>query len=101
MRFIYEDELKAYMLEKGKKNIIVEVVIINNSEIEISELHVRFVDERQTGIFKKKHRYRGVETEVGEVLLPHYKLIYDEEIVFGLKKFLCFRSISYKGITQG
>lgn len=100
MKFIYEDELKAYMHEKGKRNIIVEVVTINNSEIEISELHVHFVDDRQTEIFKKEHRYRGVETEMGEVLLPHYKLNYEEEIVFGLKKFLCFRGISYKGITQ-
>ena len=100
MKFIYEEELKEYMREKGKKNIIVEVVMINNSEIEISELHVHFVDERQTDIFKKKHRYRGIETETREVLLPHYKLNYDEEIVFGLKKFLCFRSISYTGITQ-
>lgn len=100
MKFTYEEELRVYMKEKGKKNIIVEVVTINNSEIEISELHVHFVDARQTEIFKKKHRYRGVETEMGEVLLPHYKLNYDEEIVFGLKKFLCFRSISYTGITQ-
>ena len=100
MKFIYEDELKEYMREKRKKNIIVEVVTINNTEIEISELHVHFVDDRQTEIFKKKHRYRGVETEMGEVLLPHYKLNYDEEIVLGLKKFLCFRSISYTGITQ-
>lgn len=100
MKFTYEEELKAYMKEKGKKNIIVEVVTINNSEIEISELHVHFVDARQTEIFKKKHRYRGVETEMGEVLLPHYKLNYDKEIVFGLKKFWCFRSLSYTGITQ-
>ena len=100
MKFIYEDELKAYMKEKGKKNIIVEVVTISNSEIEISELHIHFVDDRQPDIFKKKHRYRGVETEMGEVLLPHYKLNYEEEIVFGLKKFLCFRSISYSGISQ-
>ena len=100
MRFIYEDELKEYMQQKDKKNIIVEVVTINNSEIEISELHVHFVDERQTEIFKKKHRYRGIATEMGEVLLPHYKLNYEEEIIFGLKKFLCFRSISYTGINQ-
>lgn len=100
MKFIYKEELKEYMWEKGKKNIIVEVVTINNSEIEISELHVHFVDERQTDIFKKKHRYRSVETEMGEVLLPHYKLNYDDEVVFGLKKFWCFRSISYTGIRQ-
>ena len=100
MEFVYEEELKEYMHQKNKKNIIVEVVTINNSEIEISELHVHFADERQTEIFKNKHRYRGVRTQMGEVLLPHYKLNYDETIVFGLKKFLCFRGISYKGIRQ-
>ena len=100
MKFVYEYKLKEYMEQTGKKNIVVEVVTINHSEVEISELHVHFVDERQTDIFKKKYRYRGVQTEMGEVLLPHYKLNYDEEVVFGLKKFLCFRTISYKGITQ-
>ena len=100
MKFIYEDELKQYMQEKGYKNIVVEVVMINNSEIEISELHVHFVDARQTEYFKKKQRYYSVNTEIGEVLLPRYKLNYEDEIVFGLKKFWIFRSISYKGITQ-
>ncbi len=100
MKFIYEEDLKAYMLETGKKNIVVEVVMINNSEIEINELHVHFIDERQTEIFKTKHRYYGIQTDMGEVLLPRYKLNYENEIVFGLKKFLCFKSISYKGITQ-
>ena len=100
MKFIYEDELKEYMQEKGYKNIVVEVVMINNSEIEISELHVHFVDSRQTEYFKTKQRYYSVNTEMGEVLLPRYKLNYEDEIVFGLKKFWIFKSISYKGITQ-
>lgn len=100
MKFIYEDELKEYMQEKGYKNIVVEVVTINNSEIEISELHVHFVDVRQTEYFKTKQRYYSVNTEMGEVLLPRYKLNYEDEIIFGLKKFWIFKSISYKGITQ-
>ena len=100
MKFIYEDELKQYMQEKGHKNIVVEVVMINNSEIEISELHVHFVDARQTEFFKTKQRYYSVNTEMGEVLLPRYKLNYEEESVFGLKKFWIFKSVSYKGITQ-
>ena len=100
MKFIYEDELKEYMQEKGYKNIVVEVVMINNSEIEISELHVHFVDARQTEYFKTKQRYYSVNTEMGEVLLPRYKLNFEDEIVFGLKKFWIFKSISYKGITQ-
>lgn len=100
MKFIYEEELKAYMRQKNYRNIVVEVVIINNSEIEISELHVHFVDERQTDYFKTKKQYYSVNTDMGEVLLPRYKLNYEEEIVFGLKKFWIFKSIAYKGITQ-
>lgn len=100
MRFIYEDELKTYMQEKGYQNIVVELVMINNSEIEISELHVHFVDARQTEFFKTKKQYYSVNTEMGEVLLPRYKLNYEDEIVFGLKKFWIFKSISYKGISQ-
>ena len=98
MNFIYEPELMEYMKEKGHKNIVVELVQINNSEIEIAELHVHFVDKRQTEIFKTKKQYYSVETQMGEVLLPHFKLTFDEEIVFGLKKFLFFKSVSYKGI---
>lgn len=100
MRFIYEDELKTYMQEKGYQNIVVELVMINNSEIEISELHVHFVDTRQTEFFKTKKQYYSVNSEMGEVLLPRYKLNYEDEIVFGLKKFWIFKSISYKGISQ-
>lgn len=100
MKFIYEDELKAYMQEKGYKNIVVELVMINNSEVEISELHVHFVDARQTDFFKTKKQYYSIDTEMGEVLLPRYKLNFEDEIVFGLKKFWIFRSIAYKGITQ-
>ena len=100
MKFIYEAELKEYMQEKGYRNIVVEVVMINNSEIEISELHVHFADARQTEYFKTKQRYYSVNTEMGEVLLPRYKLNYEDEIIFGLKKFWIFKSISYKGITQ-
>lgn len=99
MKFIYEAELMEYMQEKGYKNIVVELVQINNSEIEICELHVHFVDQRQTDIFKNKKQYYSVKTEVGEVLLPRFKLTFDEEVVFGLKKFWIFKSVSYKGIT--
>ena len=98
MNFVYEPELIEYMQEKGYRNIVVELVQINNSEIEICELHVHFVDERQTEIFKNKKQYYSVNTDVGEVLLPHFKLTFEDKIIFGLKKFWIFKSISYKGI---
>lgn len=98
MKFVYKPELIEYMKEKGHKNIVVELVQINNSEIEIAELHVHFVDERQTDIYKNKKQYYSVSTEIGEVLLPHFKLTFDDEIILGLKKIWIFKSISYRGI---
>lgn len=98
MKFVYKPELIKYMKEKGHKNIVVELVQINNSEIEIAELHVHFVDERQTDIYKNKKQYYSVSTEIGEVLLPHFKLTFDDEIILGLKKIWIFKSISYRGI---
>lgn len=98
MKFIYEPELVEYMKEKGHKNIVVELVQINNSEIEIAELHVHFADDRQIDIFKNKKQYYSVTTELGEVLLPRFKLTIEEQVVFGLKKFWFIKSISYKGI---
>ena len=86
MKFVYEPELIEYMNEKGHKNIIVELVQINNSEIEIAELHVHFVDERQTELFKTKKQYSGVTTEMAEVLLPHFKLKFDEAVASERKK---------------
>ena len=68
MKFVYEPELVEYMQEKGHKNIVVEVVTINNSEIEISELHVHFVDERQTEIFKTKCLYKGTGNHLQQSL---------------------------------
>ena len=49
MKFVYEPELIEYMKEKGHKNIVVELVQINNSEIEIEyyNLHGMKVSAKQ------------------------------------------------------
>ena len=98
MNFIIEDALKEYMNRTGKKNIVVELVIADNSDIEITELHVHLANDSRAGYFKEKKRYRGHETELGEVLLPAFPLQYDEHIYFRLKKFLCFKTVGYEGI---
>lgn len=86
------------MRRKNKKTIIVEVAECNCTDLEVQELHVHFVDDKQAEYFKSKKRFRERETEMGAVLLPPYRLEYDEIVVFGLKSFLGFKYITQKGI---
>ena len=67
MQFVYEPALKQYMLEKNKKNIIVEPVEINNSDFDVTELHVYFINDKQAESFKIKKKYKGYQTDLGEV----------------------------------
>jgi hypothetical protein len=98
MNFIIDDALKEHMQKSGKSNIVVEFVTAETSDIEISELHVHLVNDRQAAFFKEKKRYREYEVEGGLVLLPRFPLECQEEIHFWLKSFLCFKSIGYEGI---
>ena len=58
MEFQYEPRLLDYMEQKNKRTIVVELVEINNSDLDITELHVRFVDARLRDQFLNKKRYR-------------------------------------------
>ena len=97
MKFVYDDKLREYMEKTGKKTIVVELVQIDNSDFEITELHVHFVDGRMRKKFIDQ-RYRAVETDCGEVLLPHFPLEFADTVTFKLKKFLFMTSISATGI---
>lgn len=98
MNFVYEPALREYMQKKGKRIIIVEVATSNCSDFEVTELNVHFVNEKQADYFKDKKKFRSVENGVGEVLLPPYRLEYDETVTFGLKSFLGIKQVSYQGI---
>lgn len=98
MQFVYESALKQYMLEKKKRNIVVEPIEVKNSDFDVTELHVYLVNDKQAKFFKTKKKYKGYQTDLGEVLLPNYRLKYEEIVVFGLKKFLFIRYVTYKGI---
>ncbi len=97
MKFTYTNCLRDYMEKKCRKNIIVEVITCN-ADIDVTELHVFLADNKTSNFYKVQKKYKGIETEVGEVLLPPYHLEYEEEIVFDLKKVLCFKMVKYKGI---
>ncbi len=98
MKFVYEDALKEYMEKTGKRIIAVEVASSNCSDIEVTEIYVHFIKEKQAEYYKAKKRFRGYETEMGEVLLPAYRLVYEDTVVFGLKTFWFIKSVTYKGI---
>ncbi|MGN0161633.1 MAG: hypothetical protein ACI4AQ_09630 [Lachnospiraceae bacterium] len=99
MKFEYSDRLKEYIANNKKKNIVIEVVVCNNSEIEIAELHVYLIDDKRARYFKEKQGYGFVTTQVGEVLIPKFKLTYDEVVSFDLKKVLFFHMLTYKGVV--
>lgn len=98
MNFKIDEALKAHMQHTGKKYIVVEMVTAETSDIEISELHVHIVNDRQAAFFKEKKRYRSFTVEAGEVLLPRFPLQCEEEVSFWLKTFWCFKTVGYKGI---
>lgn len=98
MTITYDDALKEYMAKKGLTTIAVEVMSSQNSDFEFTELYVHLVRDRQAAYFKEKKKFRAVQGEAGEVLLPNYVLEYDETMHFYLKKFWFFRSVGYKGI---
>ncbi len=98
MKFIYEPALQEYMRQKRKNTVAVEVVTSNNSDFEVTELHVHLVDEKRAAFFIEKKHFREHTTEYGSVLLPPYRLEYDETVTFGLKKFLFVRYVTWDGI---
>jgi len=98
MEFKYEPELLDYMQKHNKRTIVVEFVEINNSDFEISELHVHFVDARMREHFLTKKHYRLYTTDHGEVLLPRFPLTLEQTVSFGLKSLLFFKRITYTGI---
>lgn len=98
MTIRYTPELLEYMDKKKNHTILVELVEINNSDLEVIDLHVYLPHKNQREKFLTEKKYRVVTTEVGEVLLPPYPLQLEEEITFGLKKFWIFTSMTYTGI---
>ena len=97
MKIEYDAPLKDYMRKKGLTAIAVEVVT-SNSDIEITELYVHLIRDSQAEYYKTKKRYRAVRGEMGEVLLPPYRLEYDDTLRFHLKKRWIFTSLGQEGI---
>ena len=98
MTFAYEPELLEYMREKGMTTIAVEVMSSDHSDFEVTELYVHLIRDRQVEYFIQNKGFHPKQTEHGLVLLPNYRLAYDDTVTFGLKKFWVFRSLKQTGI---
>lgn len=98
MKFVYEKPLQIYMKKKGKNIIAVEVVASNHSDFEVTELHVHFVNAKQAEYFEKKKHFKSHATEMGQVLLPPYRMEYNDTVTFGLKSFLGIPYVTHQGI---
>lgn len=97
VRFSCTPALREHMRKKGLSTLVVEVVS-SNSDIEITELYFHLVRPSQAEEFKTRKGYRAFPLGEGEVLLPPYRLEYDEEVVFDLRKFWIFHAIRTGGI---
>lgn len=91
--------LKDYLKGRQKKIISVEIASSNHSDFEVTEIFLRLVSEDFADYLIKKKNYRLRSSEDGfTVLLPSYRLEYDDKIVFDLKTHWIFKRITYTGI---
>ena len=67
MTIRYTPELLEYMDKKNNHTILVELVEINNTDVEVVDLHIYLPHPNQKEKFLKEKRYRTVTTEAGEV----------------------------------
>lgn len=99
MNFLYTPKIQSYMRQKNKRNIVVEVISSSSSDFEVTELHVHFINEKQTAFFLENKHFRSMQTEMGLVLLPPYRLEYEDTVTFDLKSFLGIKYITQEGIA--
>ena len=99
MTFAIDPALRELIEKKGRRNIVVDVVTADHSDFDVTELHVFLVSDRHAGnLIKEKNFHPKQAGDDITVLLPNYRLEYDETITFGVKKVLWFTVLTHGGI---
>jgi len=99
MTFEFSPELLEYMKSKNRSAVAVTVADTSNSDINVEELHIIAVSEKDAQRMIEKQNYHLYEAPQCNVLLPNYILEYSPTVKFYLKKILCFRLIKSEGIS--
>ena len=97
MNIVYTPELTEYIRKHNKQYLAVEMIELNNTDLEITDLHIYFVNKAMREQFVKKG-YSVVKTELCEVLLPRFPLRMEETVTFGLKNVFLFKRVTCDGI---
>ena len=80
----YEPELLEYMERRGRRNIVVEVAGANHSDLEVTELYIRLVNDEMADHLVERQGY-------------HPEL--DDEVSFGRQRvFRFFHRLTMRGI---
>ena len=99
MKFVCTNALREYMAKKDRQVICVEVASSNASDFEVTEIFLRLAKESFASYLIEKKKYRRYPLEGGgSVLLPPYRLEYDEVITFDRKKKWLIYVLSQEGI---
>ncbi len=97
VRVTASEKLLAYMERKGYHCIAVEPISPKGCCADMTELHSRFVRDKDTP--KLKAQNCGVfEAPFGELLILDRGLEIDDEVDFDLRSFLGIKDIAVKGI---
>ncbi len=99
MNIIYTDDLLDYMNKKKRRNISVEVAVSNNSDFDVAEIYLRLVTDDFAVYLRDKKNYRAIQAQAGLVLLPPYRLEYEQTVTFKLKKYWIFKALAQEGIS--
>lgn len=97
--YIAAPALIERMKKKNMRNIVVEVASSNTSDFEVSEIFLRLCRDEHADYLVEKKRYRRENCDDFCVILPPYRLEYQQNVRFYIKKWWIFTHLAYEGIS--